>query len=173
MPSLLFPTLYRYMFPNSRYKRSQDTNNKISLAISGFYVLFAIFSSTWIYQRWKKQETYKLVGESTQEFNLRTMTKKNDLHDPNHKFKIVKIGWSGITTEDVTENVQKNIEKNLGANVEDPNYDKYKDEAYVRNRMNISPDDEKFDLEYCGALLRRKDRRNEFSPALPSRPTVF
>lgn len=93
----------------------------------------------------------------------RTNARPSYKHDPNHKYKSIKVGWSGITSEDVTEKVQTNIEKSLGCDVDDPNYDKYQDNGYVRARLGISPDDEKFDLAYSGALLRRKDKR-AFAP---------
>lgn len=98
--------------------------------------------------------------ETQEEYYLRTNARSQYKFDSNHKFKTVKLSWSGITTEDVTEKVQSNIDKSIGSEaLDDPNYDKYRDEKYVRARMGLTSDDEKIDIDYCGALLRRKDKR--------------
>jgi len=166
MPSLLFPTLYRKWFPHTRGKYSEQTAGGINLGISVFYVLFAGSSAVWFYGKWRenKNET-KMHDETEEEYYLRTNARSQYKFDSNHKFKSVKLSLSGITTEDVTENVQSNIDKSIGSeNLDDPNYDKYRDDKYVRARLGLKPDDEEIDIDYCGALLRRKDKRSIGGP---------
>jgi len=164
LPSLLFPTLFRQFFPHWRNRFSQETSHRANLGISIFYVLFGASFASWCYAKYKARKNEQYLQEEQDIYYHRINARESYRHDPNHTFKSVKISWSGIETKDVTDQVRDNIEKELGCDVDDPEYDKYKDEKYVRARMRISPDDDKFDLAYSGALLRRKDKRNLAGP---------
>ena len=70
----------------------------------------------------------------------------------------------GFVTYDVTDEIR---DSKLGFNSkkdQNPNYNRYEDEEYIRLRLGISPDDEKFDMAAGAALVRRKDLRNGVIP---------
>ena len=71
----------------------------------------------------------------------------------------MKLTSSGVESKDVTKEIRKtkiNAFRDKSSAVASP----YEDEAYVRRRLGVSDDNDKFDVKYGAAILRRRDFRN-------------
>jgi len=166
LPSLLFPTLYRKYFPHTRHKYSQETAQKVNFGISIFYVLFAGTTFAFFYDNWKKSGRLRQQeGESSDAYTLRMSAKPDDVYGNNTQYKSYKVSVFGGVSENknITQEVRQGVLREdgiLDKMTENKDYDPYKDEQWVRKRLKIAPDDESFNLEVSGALLRRRDRRH-------------
>lgn len=168
MPGLLLNSLFRKYFPNSHGNRSVETNVKVSLAFSLFYVCIAGTIVGYLWDSYKKAMIKQYETEQKDVYIHRLNTDKDKIYGGKTNFKTINISWDkGIEVEDVTDKVKETqLRADAGQNLEedkiDPDYDPYKDEVYVRRRLRISHDDKDFDPEWGGIILKRRDKRANF-----------
>ena len=87
MPGLLTLTLYRKLFPNTRHKRSTETNLKISTMLTAVYLACGITGVSYFWYEYKKAAVQQYEDEMKNIHNLRLNASKNNIYGEYHFIK--------------------------------------------------------------------------------------
>merc|ERR1711997_1174479 len=112
MPGRIVQHWYRKLFPNSQYARSDETNQSTFNSLTLFYILCATSMAGLTHAAYRSsKEEKKQEGESRASYTIRNFHAR---------------------TIETKENYPERLKEN---------YNPYDDEAYVRQRLKVKPND--------------------------------